>query len=274
MLWVYLWLRFDPILRLTFRNDWAPRYEFMASIFGEKNAEDFLAHRVKLVKARNKILPPIIHSQTIEREVNLFLSTKTSTKIGRLKRISIINRLIFWALDPDINQFNIDSYQARALIVDVLTGIIFQNSLISETNLIFEGINQIVFSRITYLGPKGEVSPIVHQSILRGVARILSLHFNEIVRIRNVKLEKLTKIKLIKEIQKSKGKMGSLAFSAEVKHSEYRNKFPLPKTQAALLWEILSHYRYSAWPESRERAESLIKDFYLKLGFDPQELFA
>ena len=275
MLPVYAWLRFDPILWLAFRHDWTPRYEFMAAIFGENDSEEFLAHRVNLVKARNKILPPIIQPRRVDQEAEKFLKSNPETKTGRAARKAILNQLIFWALDPDINQFNIDSYLSRAAIIDVLLNILFQNSLTSEIDLILTGLNEIVFSRVTYLGPKGEISPYVHDVILSSTARILTAHFNETIRLRDAKLDKMTKIKLIKEIQKSKGQTGSLAFSAESKTDpEYINKFPLPLPQAKLLWEIICHYQYSAWFESREKAQKLIAGFQTKLGFSPEELFA
>lgn len=275
MLPVYAWLRFDVVLWLAFGHDWTPRYEFMATIFGEKDSEEFLAHRVNLVKARNKVLPPIIRPQRVEAEAAKFLAANPETKTGRAVRKAVLNELIFWALDPDINQFNIDSYKSRATIVDVMLNLLFQNSLTSEIDLILSGLKQIVFSRVTYLGPKGEVSPDVHDVILTSCSRVLSSHFNEVIRLRDAKLDKMTKIKLIKEIQKSKGQTGSLAFSAEEKpDSEYKNQFPLPKDQARLLWEIICHYQYSAWPDSREKAQKLITGFRTKLGFDPEELFA
>ena len=156
MLPVYAWLRFDPILWLAFRHDWTPRYEFMAAIFGENDSEEFLAHRVNLVKARNKILPPIIQPRRVDQEAEKFLKSNPETKTGRAARKAILNQLIFWALDPDINQFNIDSYLSRAAIIDVLLNILFQNSLTSEIDLILTGLNEIVFSRVTYLVPKAK----------------------------------------------------------------------------------------------------------------------
>ncbi len=275
MLFTYLWLRFDLILYITFRKDWTPRYEFLASIFGEDDAEKFLAHRVNLVKARNKILPPIILLTDVDKKITEFLTIKPSTKLNKTQRLAIIDQLIFWAVDPEINRFNIDSYQSRSAIVDGLLNPIFQNSLISEINFILDGLKKIVFSRVTYLGSKGEPSPVVHNVILSGAARILTSHFNELVRLRDEKLDKLTKVKLIKEINQAKGETGSLAFSADPKVDEdFQNKFPLPRYQAKLLWKILTHYRFSAWPESREKAARLINNFHKQLGFSPEELFA
>lgn len=275
MLFTYLWLRFDLILYITFRKDWTPRYEFLASIFGETDAERFLAHRVNLVKARNKILPPVILITDVDKKITEFLKIKPVTNLDKNKRLEIINQLIFWAVDQEINRFNIDSYKSRSAIVDGLLNPIFQNSLISEINFILDGLKKIVFSRVTYLGSKGEPSPIVHNVILSGSARILISHFNELVRLRDEKLDKLTKVKLIKEINQAKGQTGSLAFSADPKVSEdFQNKFPLPHYQAKLLWKILTHYQFSAWPESREKAAKLINNFHKQLGFSPEELFA
>lgn len=275
MLVAYLWLRFDPILYITFRKDWTPRYEFLAGIFGETDAEKFLAHRVDLVKARNKILPPVILLTDVDKKITEFLKIKPVSRLNKTKRLAIINQLIFWAVDPEINRFNIDSYKSRSAIVDGLLNPIFQNSLISEINCILDGLKKIVFSRVTYLGSKGEPSPIVHNVILSDAARILTFHFNELVRLRDEKLDKLTKVKLIKEINQAKGQTGSLAFSADPKVSEdFQNKFPLPHYQAKLLWKILTHYRFSAWPESREKAAKLINNFHKQLGFSPEELFA
>lgn len=274
MLAAYLWLRFDPILYITFRKDWTPRYEFLASLFGEEAAENFLAKRVELVKARNRVLPPIILSSDVDKKITEFLKIKPSVKINKNQRLAIINQLIFWATDPEINRFNIDSYKSRSAIVDGLLNQIFQNSLISEINCILDGLKQIVFSRVTYLGSKGEPSPVVHNVILSGAARILTSHFNEIVRLRDEKLDKLTKVRLIKEINKAKGETGSLAFSAEPRiDDEFQAKYPLPNYQAKLLWKILTHYQFSAWPESREKAALLIGNFHKQLGFSPEELF-
>ena len=270
----YLWLRFDPILRITFKNDWTPRYEFLASIFGEKDAERFLEHRVKLVKARNKVLAPVIHYSQVEKLTTKFLNTNPETKAGREQRLAIINQLTFWALNPEINRANIDSYKTRHTIVNSLLNQMFHNGLISEINLILESLRKIVFSRVTYLGAKGEISPIVHDAILSGTAIILASHLDEIIRLRDEKLDKLTKVKLIKEINKSKGQTGSLAFSGEAhKDDDFKNKYPLPDYQAKLLWKILTHYQCSAWPESREKANSLIESFQKKLGFSLTELF-
>lgn len=274
MVIAYLWLRFDPILYITFRKDWTPRYEFLAGIFGEIDAEKFLAHRVNLVKARNKILPPVILLIDVDKKITEFLKIKPSTKLNRTERLAIIDRLIFWAIDPEINRFNIDSYKSRSAIVGGLLNPIFQNSLISEINFILDGLKKIVFSRITYLGSKGEPSPVVHNVILSGTARILTSHFNEVVRLRDEKLDKLTKIKLIKEINQAKGETGSLAFSAEPRiDDDFQARYPLPNYQAKLLWKILTHYQFSAWPESREKAAKLIDNFHKQLGFPPEELF-
>ena len=275
MMVAYLWLRFDPILYITFRKDWTPRYEFLSTIFGEEAAEKFLNHRINLVKARNKILPPIILLTDVDKKITEFLKIKLGGKLNKNKRLVIIEQLIYWATDPEINRFNIDSYKSRSAIVDGLLNPIFQNSITSEINCILDGLKKIVFSRVTYLGSKGEPSPVVHNVILSGAARILTSHFNELVRLRDEKLDKMIKVKLIKEIQKSKSETGSLAFSAEPKINEdFQNKYPLPNYQAKLLWKIFTHYQFSAWPESREKAAKLIDNFQKQLGFSPEELFA
>ncbi len=275
MLLTYLWLRFDPILALTFKKDWTSRYEFLAGVFGEHDAEKFLEHRVQLVKARNKKLPPLILTRNIDQQTEAFLKISPKTKIGQEKRLSIINKLLFWALDREINEFNIDSYRSRSAIVQVLTGLFFQNGLIPEINLILNGLKKIVFSRVTYLGAKGEPSPIVHDAIIAGTARILTAHINELIRIRDEKLDKLTKVKLIKEIQKTKGGTGSLAFSAHVRtDDDFKNKYPLPQYQAKLLWLILDHYRFSSWFESREKTKKIICGLEKQFGFPLDEFFS
>lgn len=275
MLVAYLWLRFDPILRLTFKNDWTSRYDFFSNIFGKEDATKFLEHRVDLVKARNKKMPPLILPNQVYKKAEEFIKINPETRTHQEKRLAIINQLIFWALDPEINQGNIDSYKTRYAIVEALTFTIFQNSLISEIDVILEGLRQIVFSRVTYLGAKGEPSPVVHDAIISGTGRILTSHINEIIRVRDEKLDKLTKVKLIKEIQKTKGATGSLAFSAEIcQNDNYKNKYPLPDNQARLLWQILSHYRFSSWPESREKTQKLIDNLQKFLGFPLDELFA
>ena len=78
---------------------------------------------------------------------------------------------------------------------------------------------------------------------------------------------------MIKEIQKSKKDTGSLAFSAEIdrKDNQFRNKYPLEKKQAKLLIKILEHYQFSAWPDSREKAQELIKGMEKQLGFNLKE---
>ena len=266
---VYLWLRFDPALRLAFKNDWTPRYEFLATIFGETDAEKFLQHRVKLVKARNKKIPPVIYPKDIETVTNQFIKSSINSTNGRKKRITLINRLFFWATDPEINRFNIDSYKTRTQIVDSLLNIIFQNSTTKEIKLILTDLKKIVFSRITYLGKKGEPSPIVHDTIISGVSRILISHFYEVIRLRDQKTDKSTKIKLIKEIQKSKGNTGSLSFSGDVKYDDsLKHKFPLSDQEVKLLVKILNHYRFSAWPDSREKAQNSINRLENELGFD------
>ena len=273
MLLVYVWLRFDPILRITFRNDWKPRFDFMAAFFGEKQTERFLAHRGRLVKKRKRKLPPPILPSNVEKQVSLFLKLKPDTNFGKRKRKEIIDTIIYWATDSEINRSNIDSYKTRQAIVDSLLSHLFQNSLVSEAERILNGLNKMVFSRITYIGSKGEPSPIVHDAIISGVGRILTSHFNEITRLRDEQLDKLTKVKMIKEIQKSKKDTGSLAFSAEIdrKDNQFRNKYPLEKKQAKLLIKILEHYQFSAWPDSREKAQELIKGMEKQLGFNLKE---
>ena len=269
MLITYFWLRLDPILYVTFRKDWTPRFEFMANIFGEEDTEKFLRNRVSLVKARNKTLPPVILVKEIDKLTDSFLGAQ------KLKRTEIIDTLIFWAMDKEINEFNIDSYKTRQAIVWALTGIIFQNSLAGEIDQNLLGLKRIVFSRVTYLGAKGEPSPDVHEAIISGTAKIFTGHISALIRQREEKLDKLTKIKLIKEIHKSKSDGSSLAFSADIREDdEFKQKFPLPVNQAKLLWEILSHYRYSAWPDSRERTEKVINKLTKQLGFPLDELFA
>ena len=117
-----------------------------------------------------------------------------------------------------------------------------------------------------------EPSPIVHNTLIDGVGRVLNTHFGEVVRLRNEKLEDLTKIKIIKEIKNDEKGTGSLAFSgAHRKDDPYRHKFPLPNRRANMLIRVLKHYQYSAWPESRETAIELIKNMESKLGFDLEE---
>jgi len=239
----------------------------MANIFGEKDTDRFLRHRVKLIKARNKKQPPAIHPKQIFEKTQEFIDQNVNSKKGQAKRLAIINNLLFWALDPDINKFNIDSYKTRSAIVNSLLGVIFQNSLADESTIILKGLRKIVFSRVTYQGSKGEPSPIVHDTIISGVGRVLTAHFNELARLRDEKVDKLTKVKLIKEIQKAKKETGSLAFSADTKQDdEYRHKFPLTQKEASMLLKILKHYQFSAWPDSRDKAVELLNDLESHLG--------
>lgn len=270
---VYLWLRIDLILRLAFGRNWTPRYEFMVTIFGEKDTEKFLNKRkIKYTKAQEKKNIPYIFPSKIDQEVSIFLKSQTNTKQGRQQRLEIINQLIFWALDPDINQHNIESYKTRQTIADSLLGAIFQNCLADEIELILSGLNHMVFSRVTYLGSKGEPSPIVHNAIIHGAGKILDSHFDEITQIRTGKLEELTRIKLIKEIKSDQQNRGSLAFSGTNKKNDlYRNKFPLSATTAKMLLEILQHYQYSAWPESRESTKKMLDTMARRLGFNLEE---
>lgn len=274
MLVIYLWLRFDPIIFITFRKDWHPRYDFMANIFGEADTDKFFIQRGKLVARRRKRNTPILPSN-VNKLVDQFLITSANTNKGRQQRIKIIEKLLFWATDSEINRTNINSYQTRTTIVDALLGSVFQNALIPETDLILENFNLIVFSRITYLGSKGEQSPIVHDAIISGVGRVLTSHFNELTRLRDEKLEKLTVIKMIKEIQKAKKDTGSLAFSAEITKEDdpYKNKYPLSNQQAKSLFKILKHYQFSAWPDSRAEAKKLLESMEKQLGFDLEESF-
>jgi len=273
MLLAYLWLRFDPILRITFKKNWTPRYEFLASIFGGEDAERFLRRRMHLVKTRDKKKPPVILPSMVDKKTQQFLKTNPDTPDGRAKRKEIIATLLFWATDTAINQYNIESYKTRSAIIDNLLKILFQNSLTDETEKILGGLKKIVFSRITYLGAKGEPSPVVHDVIISGVGRLLTLHYSEVVRQRDEKLDKLTKIKLIKEIKKTDKETGSLAFSGTVREKdEFKHQFPLEAKYAKLLLKILDHYRFSAWPESRERAEKLIQSMEKQLGFKLKEL--
>jgi hypothetical protein len=269
----YLWLRFDPILRLAFRNNWAPRQDFLNIIFGEADAAAFLKQRGKLVRMRSKKTPEIIVPSQVDKQLTNFLKLKVTTKTGRLKRKQIINKLIYWATDKEVNRANIESYQTRCAIVEALLGTMFINSLQSEAEIILNGLKKIVFSRTTYLGSKGEPSPVVHDVIITNVGKILAYHFGEVIKLRDEKLDKLAKIKLIQEIQKPKGKTGSLAFSAEMnnKNDAYRHKFPLESTQANLLIKIINHYRFSAWPDSRQKAEELVKKIEFQLGFNLDE---
>lgn len=271
----YLWLRFDPIIYVTFKKDWQPRYEFMKNIFGEKDAHKFLSRRVKLVKQRKRKPPPPVHPSDVEKQTNIFLKLDPTSKANQVRRKQILEKLIFWATDSEINRTNIDSFKTRSSIVDSLLRVVFQNALIKETNLILTSLEKIVFSRVTYLGSKGEPSPVVHDTVISGVGHILSQHFNEIVRLRDERLDKLTKVKMIKEIQKSKNDTGSLAFSADITHNDdpFRNKFPLESSQAKMLLKILKHYQFSAWPESRDRAIKLIETMEKQLGFKLDQSF-
>ena len=271
----YLWLRFDPIIYITFQKDWQPRYDFMKNIYGEKDTRNFLKKRVKLVKRRKRPLAPIILPSMGEEQTTKFLKLNPDLKQNQVKRISILNKLIFWATDSEINRTNIDSYKTRQTIIDSLLSMIFQNSLLEEATLILDNLNKIVFSRVTYLGSKGEPSPVVHDSIISGVGRILTQHFNEIVRLRDERLDKLTKVKMIKEIQKGKKDTGSLAFSADVTHKkdQFRQRYPLETDQAKMLLKILNHYQFSAWPDSRKKAINLIETMEKQLGFKLEQSF-
>lgn len=264
---IYLWLRFDLVLRLAFGNNWKPRFDFMAQLFGEKDADKFLAHRVNLLVERNKAQIPIILPSDVGRLTRQFLKIKPTTKSGRIARKAIIRKLIFWMINPEINKENVDSYKTRSVIVDSLLNVIFNNSLYAESELILNNLSDIVFSRVTYIGKKGEPSPIVHDVILSAVGQLLTRHFSEIIRLRDQRLDKLTTIQLIKELNKGKGGTGSLAFSGEIsKHNnQFRHKFPLSSHHAYLLYNILEHYTFSAWPDSREKAINVVNNLESQL---------
>lgn len=257
---VYAWLRFDPVIRLAFGSNWKPRYDFMSQIFGEAAAREFLARRVKLALLRRPKPVSLIFPSEAERQTRAFLSLSVSTKSGRKRRLAIINRLIFWATNRLINRENIDSYKTRAAIVDSLLNPIFHNSLFEESELILASLDRVVFSRVTYLGQKGEPSPFVHDVILGGVSRLLLRHFAEVVRFRDQRLDKISTIQLIRELNKSRAGTGSLAFSADPvrRHDELRHKFPLRSRHVYLLYKILEHYTFSAWPDSRQKAREVI----------------
>src|SRR3990172_2769255 len=145
-LWLtYAWLRFDPVLWITFKHDWKPRYDFMAALFGDEDTTKFLDHRVKLVKERNKPQVPIILPSKVGREVTHFFKAEVTTKEGREKRLEIVKRLIFWCTDEEINQVNIDSYRTRMSIIEALFNQMFQNSLAAESELIMASLKEIVF---------------------------------------------------------------------------------------------------------------------------------
>jgi len=261
MLTVYLWLRFDPVIRLGFGTNWLPRYEFMMQIFGESATQEFFRHRQNLVQLRKKKIIPYILPSTIEQKTNEFLKIKISNKTCREKRLAIIKKLIFWATDPEINRENIDSYQTRSAIVNALFDTIFSHSLYSESDLILNSLDKIVFNRVTYQGHRGEPSPIVHDTILLSVGRLLQRHFNEIFRLRDLQIDKMTTMQILKELNKSHSGTGSIAFSGELKtQNEFRHKFPLTAKHAKFLFAILNHYQFSAWPDSRENAKKIISD--------------
>ncbi len=262
----YTWLRFDPILRIGLGSGWRARYEFIAQLFGAEDAQKFFAHRGQLVELRNRPKTPIVLPSHVSKITNKFLKTKVTTKTGRQERKRIIRKLIFWATDSDINKENVDSYKTRSAIIAALLEVIFHNSLYEESELILNSLDTIVFSRVTYMGYRGEPSPIVHNVILNAVSQLLIRHFSEIVRLRDQRVDKLTTIQLIKEISKGKGGTGSLAFSGEIKHRDsFRHKFPLSGRHARLLFNILNHYRFSAWPDSREQAEKVIEEIETQL---------
>ena len=274
LLLAYLWLRFDLLLRIAFGNNWKSRFEFMAQLFGEKDTEQFLAHRVKLVTRRARAQIPIILPSDVAKLTRHFLKHKVTGKTGRKDRIAIINKLIFWSTDQEINKENVDSYSTRSAIIQTLLNVIFHNSLYEESELILNSLQSIVFSRVTYIGHKGEPSPVVHDVILSAVSQLLVRHFSEIVRLRDQRIDKLTTIQLIKELNKSKGGTGSLAFSGEIghKHDEYRHKFPLSPRHVFLLYRILEHYTFSAWPDSREKALSVVNNLESQLKTDLKSL--
>lgn len=263
----YLWLRLDLVLRLAFGNNWKSRFEFMAQLFGREEAEKFLAHRVNLQSERNKSPVPIILPTDVAKLTRLFFRHKVTAKGGRKERLAIIRRLIFWATDPEINKENVDSYKTRSSIIEALLNVIFHNSLYEESELILESLKPIVFSRVTYIGLKGEPSPLVHNVILSAVSQLLIRHFSEIVRLRDQRLDKLTTIQLIRELSRNKGSTGSLAFSGEAvnRPDEFRHKFPLSPRHVYLLYKILEHYTFSAWPDSREKAQSVVSNLESQL---------
>lgn len=263
----YLWLRFDLVLRLAFGNSWKSRFEFMAQLFGEADTQEFLRHRVNLVLERKKPPVPIILPSHVDRLTRQFLKTQPITKTGRKDRQAIINKLIHWATDPEINKENIDSYKTRSAIIESLLNVIFHNSLYDESELILNSLSAIVFSRVTYIGRRGEPSPIVHNVILSAASRLLNRHFSEIIRLRDQRIDKLTTIQLIRELNKAKGGTGSLAFSAETvkRRDEFRHKFPLSSRHVYLLYKILEHYTFSAWPDSREKALSEVANLESQL---------
>ena len=188
--------------------------------------------------------------------------------------MAIIKQLIFWATDQEINKENVDSYQTRSAIVAALLNVIFHNSLYEESELILNSLEAIVFSRVTYLGQRGEPSPVVHNVILSGVSQLLIRHFSEIMRLRDQRVDKLTVIQLIRELNQAKGGIGSLAFSAEMasRRDEYRHKFPLSSRHAFFLYGILEHYTFSAWPDSREKAISVVNNLESQLKTDLKSL--
>ncbi len=246
----------------------------MAQLFGEADTERFLAYRVNLVTHRRRPQVPIILPSDVAKLTRKFLKCKVTGKTGRKNRIAIINKLIFWATDPEINKENVDSYQTRSAIIETLLNVIFHSSLFEESELILNSLQPVVFSRVTYIGRKGEPSPVVHNVILSAVSQLLVRHFSEIVRLRDQRIDKLTTIQLIKELNKAKGGTGSLAFSGEIghRHDEYRHKFPLSPHHVYLLYRILEHYTFSAWPDSREKAKSVVANLESQLKTDLKSL--
>jgi hypothetical protein len=239
-------------------------------MFGEKDTKDFLDKRVKLVEERKKARAPLILPSQIDKEVKQFFSTSVASKTGRAKRLKMIKNLIFWGTDLEINKQNIDSYKTRSHIIESMLNVMFQNSLAEESDLIISSLKNFVFSREIDTGSRGELSPEVHQQLIKSVGRLLAAHLNEVERISHQNLDKMTKIQLIKELQKAKKDTGSLAFSGNVvkKDDQFKHKFPLTDNHVELLKSILRHFRYSGWPESRERAEELIASLHDHLGFD------
>lgn len=270
----YLWLRFDLVLRIAFGNNWKSRYEFMSQLFGEADAKKFLAHRVKLVFERARKQAPIILPSDVSKLTRQFLKHKVTGKTGRQARIAVIRKLIFWATDPEINKENIDSYKTRVAIIEALLNVIFHNSLYEESELILNSLQAIVFSRVTYIGYRGEPSPIVHNVILSSVSQLLIRHFSEIMRLRDQWIDKLTTLQLIKELNKAKAGTGSLAFSGEAinRRDPYRHKFPLSSHHVYLLYRILEHYTFSPWPDSREKALAVIANLESQLKISLKSL--
>ncbi len=246
---IALWLKHDPFVKIVAGGNEEIRRDAMLALLGEKAAKRYIKGAHVFTQT------PMVYPRDVRREETEFLQSPD-------KRDKIIHELIHWGSNVKINQENPESHKTRVQIVHSLLGPLFLNSNSEQEKLLIEGLKVLVVTKTTSMGRTGEISPLVHEEILKKIGEILRYNWELLTNKHKSYTETVARAQLLKTIQSLKDRKHRSAYYVADDQANRRRlleaKFPLKSNTYNGLIEIARHYLFSAWGNFRSQAKNLL----------------